>query len=198
MYDLIDVRAKAIAEAVPKAFVRVLTAQKRDAIRYIKVRRHDTPPRVNRFAPGSYVYMSQKPLNTFDVKSTRTILRVQRVTPHGVITLEGADGQAINTRIENCAPCQIPNLITDVMGTPADFPCSICHSPSLADPMLLCDTCYRGCHLQCLDPLLKEVPEGEWQCPSCIAAKPPPARPQENAETANPVEESAWGGVSAP
>ena len=34
--------------------------------------------------------------------------------------------------------------------------------------MLLCDGCGDwGCHLQCADPPLDDVPDGEWYCMYC-------------------------------
>lgn len=42
--------------------------------------------------------------------------------------------------------------------------------------MLLCDSCERGWHQQCLNPPLAEVPEGDWLCPTCVDAAPA-ARP---------------------
>lgn len=34
--------------------------------------------------------------------------------------------------------------------------------------MLLCDGCDGGHHLFCLDPPLREVPEGDWYCQACV------------------------------
>lgn len=31
--------------------------------------------------------------------------------------------------------------------------------------MLACDECTYYFHLTCLDPVLEEIPEGEWYCP---------------------------------
>ncbi|CAL8469764.1 g9306 [Coccomyxa elongata] len=38
--------------------------------------------------------------------------------------------------------------------------------------LLECDRCLRGYHLDCLDPPLDAVPEGEWRCPICEAGEP--------------------------
>lgn len=49
-----------------------------------------------------------------------------------------------------------------------DFtPCEVCGSSLNEDRLLLCDGCDLAYHLDCLDPPLSEVPEGEWYCPSC-------------------------------
>ncbi|OWF50666.1 PHD finger protein 21A-like isoform X1 [Mizuhopecten yessoensis] len=45
--------------------------------------------------------------------------------------------------------------------------CAVCgHSGQL----LLCDTCSKVYHLQCLDPPLPCVPDGRWSCPKCQAS----------------------------
>lgn len=43
----------------------------------------------------------------------------------------------------------------------------------VGNEMLLCDRCDAEYHLQCLDPVLDEVPEGEWLCPDCVEKKNP-------------------------
>ncbi|XP_073072588.1 PHD finger protein 21A isoform X7 [Manis javanica] len=44
-----------------------------------------------------------------------------------------------------------------------DF-CSICRK---SGQLLMCDTCSRVYHLDCLDPPLKTIPKGMWICPRC-------------------------------
>lgn len=34
--------------------------------------------------------------------------------------------------------------------------------------LLFCDDCDRGYHMYCLDPPIKEPPEGSWSCKLCI------------------------------
>ena len=169
MYELITQRAIILRDAMPVAYERASMAQFKQAVRFRKVRQGDLPPRRHRFSVGDYVYVSQRPINTLDVKTTRTILRVRDIRPQGVLELEGADGKTVRVRMELCAPCHIPNLVTDAVGIPADLACSVCDSPSMADPMLLCDRCDRGYHLHCLDPPLERVPLGHWCCPQCSA-----------------------------
>ena len=171
VHQLIVTRSHVIAAAMPTAFERLLKAQKRDAVRFHRVKRRDVTPRVHRFTPGSYVYTAQNPLNTLDVSTNRAILRVHQALPSGVLVLEGADGKTIRVRSELCSPCFIPNLVTDELGLiPADFPCQVCHSPSLADTMLICDKCYKGYHMSCLRPPLQSIPEDDWYCPTCHPA----------------------------
>lgn len=37
-----------------------------------------------------------------------------------------------------------------------------------ANELLECEKCEEPWHLQCLDPPLDSVPEGEWHCPQCL------------------------------
>ena len=38
--------------------------------------------------------------------------------------------------------------------------------------MLLCDFCPAVYHMQCLNPPLGAVPEGDWKCPACVVSHP--------------------------
>ncbi|WOG89550.1 hypothetical protein DCAR_0208788 [Daucus carota subsp. sativus] len=44
------------------------------------------------------------------------------------------------------------------------YECVVC---DLGGNLLCCDSCPRTYHLQCLDPPLKRIPNGKWQCPKC-------------------------------
>ncbi|MEE6499252.1 hypothetical protein FKM82_003374 [Ascaphus truei] len=44
-----------------------------------------------------------------------------------------------------------------------DF-CSVCRK---SGQLLMCDTCSRVYHLDCLEPPLKSIPKGMWMCPKC-------------------------------
>ncbi|XP_061750650.1 PHD finger protein 21A isoform X2 [Nerophis ophidion] len=44
-----------------------------------------------------------------------------------------------------------------------DF-CTVCRR---SGQLLMCDTCSRVYHLDCLDPPLKSIPKGMWICPKC-------------------------------
>jgi len=165
MFLLITQRAQILCDAMPLAYERVVSAQQRHAVRFQRVRRRDVPPRLHRFQVGDYVYVAQKPINSLDATMTRTILRVRVVRPNGVLALEGADGTVVRTRMELCAPCHIPHLVTDAVEVPANLACAICGSPSMADPMQLCDMCDNGYHMHGLAPPLEQV--GQWCCPQC-------------------------------
>ena len=167
MFLMITQREQVLRDSTPLVYERAVSAQQRQTVRFQRVRRRDDPPRLHRFQVGDYVYVAQKPINSLDVTATRTILRVRAVRPNGVLESKGADGAVVRTRIELCASCHIPYLVTNAVGVPANLACAICGSPSMADPMLLCDRCDNGYNMQCLVPPLEQVPVGQWCCPQC-------------------------------
>lgn len=169
MLELISQRADQIRAAVPKAYERALAAQRRDVVRYRKVRRGDVQPRTHRFQVGSYVYCAQPPINTLDVKTTRTILRVQKVYSTGWLDLIGADGRVITVHSEQCAPCNLSNLIPARRGPAMDGPsCKACGSDSTATPLVICDKCGSPWHTTCLPSGVVTIdPDDEWICQAC-------------------------------
>jgi hypothetical protein len=47
--------------------------------------------------------------------------------------------------------------------------CQICSSvDDPLDSLLLCDQCDTPWHMECLDPPLVVVPDGDWFCPDCV------------------------------
>jgi hypothetical protein len=58
-------------------------------------------------------------------------------------------------------------LDADLLHTTGEERCQICHSPEGEDTMVMCDNCFTGWHMACLNPPLPEVPEGVWVCPHC-------------------------------
>ncbi|XP_050233842.1 protein CHROMATIN REMODELING 4 [Mercurialis annua] len=50
------------------------------------------------------------------------------------------------------------------------YECMIC---DIGGNLLCCDSCPRVYHLQCLDPPLKRIPMGKWQCPKCCQKSDP-------------------------
>lgn len=44
------------------------------------------------------------------------------------------------------------------------YECVVC---DLGGNLLCCESCPRTYHLQCLNPPLKRIPTGKWECPSC-------------------------------
>ncbi|XP_048731307.1 PHD finger protein 21A-like [Ostrea edulis] len=68
-------------------------------------------------------------------------------------------------------PESTDGLITNGMTRPNndvhdDF-CAVCNQ---SGQLLLCDTCSKVYHLQCLDPPLSEIPDGRWSCQKCRAS----------------------------
>ena len=45
--------------------------------------------------------------------------------------------------------------------------CSTCKD---GGDLLICDTCPHSYHLNCLNPPVAVVPEGEWSCPRCTVS----------------------------
>lgn len=46
--------------------------------------------------------------------------------------------------------------------------CSNCNNADNEDKLLFCDDCDRSYHTYCLNPNLKELPEGSWSCEACM------------------------------
>jgi PHD-finger/Phytanoyl-CoA dioxygenase (PhyH) len=46
--------------------------------------------------------------------------------------------------------------------------CPKCGPKRPADQFLMCDECNTVCHMKCLVPPLKSVPEGDWYCDDCM------------------------------
>ncbi|KAG8365705.1 hypothetical protein BUALT_Bualt18G0134400 [Buddleja alternifolia] len=49
------------------------------------------------------------------------------------------------------------------------YECVVCE---LGGKLLCCDGCPRTYHLECLDPALKRIPTGKWECPTCCEQRP--------------------------
>jgi hypothetical protein len=45
--------------------------------------------------------------------------------------------------------------------------CEMCGGTHDPEKTLLCDGCDSAFHMECLDPPLTDVPDGEWLCPQC-------------------------------
>ncbi|XP_073397803.1 PHD finger protein 21A isoform X1 [Dendrobates tinctorius] len=60
-------------------------------------------------------------------------------------------------------PVPLPNPYSTDADIHEDF-CSVCRK---SGQLLMCDTCSRVYHLDCLEPPLKSIPKGMWICPKC-------------------------------
>ncbi|WVR00158.1 hypothetical protein IAU59_007300 [Kwoniella sp. CBS 9459] len=50
---------------------------------------------------------------------------------------------------------------------PSDTTCMVCGEGDSVGVQLECEKCEQPYHLFCLEPPLKEIPEGQWFCPEC-------------------------------
>uniref|UniRef100_A0A8C5QHH3 PHD finger protein 21A n=1 Tax=Leptobrachium leishanense TaxID=445787 RepID=A0A8C5QHH3_9ANUR len=60
-------------------------------------------------------------------------------------------------------PVPLPSPYSTDADIHEDF-CSVCKK---SGQLLMCDTCSRVYHLDCLEPPLKSIPKGMWICPKC-------------------------------
>lgn len=169
-------RRQLIERLVPEAMENLLIAQHRDQLRYARIRSGNYAPKRFKFEPGDFVYTAQaNSSNTLQPAARATILRVKEVRPSGRLILQGRCGRTLDRHMSQCAPCHLPGIDPSINPALADHAhdpdCEGCGSPSATDanPMLLCDHCDAGWHLQCLVPPLSAVPEGDWLCPRCAA-----------------------------
>eukprot|EP00960_Hanusia_phi_P059181 764091-Hanusia_phi.AAC.16 len=76
----------------------------------------------------------------------------------------GEDAFTISRLMCNKSIKAIERMIRD---SRRDMPCQICKNPEKGDEMILCDKCDKGYHIFCLDPPLKNIPDGDWFCYQC-------------------------------
>lgn len=57
---------------------------------------------------------------------------------------------------------------SDLLQAANDDACVLCGSGGF---LLCCDSCPLVYHMHCLNPPLSDVPEGQWDCPVCVAKK---------------------------
>ena len=147
-------------------------AQQRDKLRYAYTRSGAYLPRLRRFEPGDFVYVSTNAKTTLDIKARPLILRVKEVRPSGVLIVEGRCGSAVSVHATKCAPCHLPDIdprIDPTLVPPSeDTQCEVCHQSDDEAYMLPCDSCNRARHLYCAEPPMEVVPAGIWLCPDCM------------------------------
>jgi ribosomal protein L37AE/L43A len=120
------------------------------------------------------VYLKRQKFDSMDPRVGKIILRIIKVESNGRLLLEGRDRKQIRNHVENCAPCHNPNI--DLWQNPLlakqdlDQACQVCKKTSVKARglgMLLCDKCNEGWHMNCLNPVVRKVPKGDWFCPRC-------------------------------
>ena len=58
--------------------------------------------------------------------------------------------------------------LKESMGQPWEQTCRVCQKEDDESNVILCDHCDASYHIYCLEPPLKEIPEGSWMCDHCI------------------------------
>ncbi|KAJ9514833.1 hypothetical protein QJQ45_028503 [Haematococcus lacustris] len=166
-HDLLE-RSAVLSRETAAAMGNIRIAQHRDTLRYATTHSGSYKPAARQLHPGSFVWTQRPQANTLQLGARPEIYRVVSVGANGVARLMGKCGRVMAENVCNLAPCHLPDIdptIDHTLARPtADFPCSICKSPTDADRMLLCDGCGCGYHMFCLTPKLTFVPEGTWLC----------------------------------
>jgi hypothetical protein len=173
---VIEERAKMFEREMPIAFNNLAIAQHRDTLRNAHTRCGDYNSKVERFEVGDLVYLKRQRADSMDPRVGRIILRVVKIGPDGRLLLEGRNRKQIRDHVENCAPCHNPNIdlwqSSQLARQDLDQACQVCRKTSVHAEglgMLLCDRCNEGWHMNCLDPVVKKVPKGDWFCPRCAS-----------------------------
>ena len=152
-------------------------AQHRDYYRYMSLFEQGHPARSTGYKPGDYVMVWQKPKNKLDARAKPAILQVVDTTSSGVVLLRGADGATVKSQASHLSPCPVqvhPTVDARDRLIPAKEACQICNSPARWSKLMLCDSCNKGWHIDCLNPALTAIPEGSWFCPECSKKKAAP------------------------
>ena len=164
-------RAKLVQRHMVIAGDNLRIAQHRDTLRYAAVRDGSYLPKIRRFEPGDFVWLSRNPQGTLDIRVKPLILRVVQLKPSGVIKLQDRAGQTVEVHSSKCAPCHLPDIdprVDPTLAAPGgEHQCEHCHATDDEAYMVLCDACNKGWHTYCTQPPMERVPEGTWVCPDC-------------------------------
>ena len=167
-------RRDIVRRLCPEAMENLKIAQHRDTRRYALTRSGEWKPRRFAFQVGDFVWTQQPSLsNALQPRARPAIFRVKEIRPSGRLILQGRCGTTTERHVSQLAPCHLPGIdpsIDPSLLEDPDAPCEVCGSTECEImPMLLCDVCDAGWHLQCLQPPLDAVPDGNWLCPRCVA-----------------------------
>jgi hypothetical protein len=165
-------RAAALHASMPIAAGNLLIAQHRDTLRYARRRGGGFRPRLHRYQPGDLVYLKNfQAKSTLDLPTRPEILQIEQVNPSGTLVLRGQDKTTVVHHMRNVTPCHLPHVDLSEDSRLAKFPlhapCQVCNYPDRFAQMLVCEQCFTGWHMDCLDPPLTSIPEGDWLCPRC-------------------------------
>jgi len=166
-------RAQAHQQNCIMAMSGVEIAQRRDQLRYARLRSGEYSPRLRRFHVGDYVYVQQQKLDGLQMTVPRRVLRIKEIRDSGRLLVEGRDGQVMAISSVNASPCHLLGLDgrydTRFDNTTGAETCQVCGSPYGENTMVMCEGCWTGWHIACLPEPLSKVPEGVWCCPDCTA-----------------------------
>ena len=155
----------------------ILIAQHRDRQYWARLKGGGVTPKARRFEPGDYVYHKRMTGqgDSLSLPTRSEVTRVVSVEPGGVLKLVDKHGQVFTTRMEHCAPCNLPDvdgtMDFSVARVGRDLACCVCGSPADEDRMVVCDSCNAAWHTFCLPVPLDKPPRPEevWCCPRCTA-----------------------------
>jgi hypothetical protein len=164
-------RARLVQQAGLLAVDNIEHAQMRDQWRFLEGREGT---KRGRQAPqvGNYVYLNRPATDALMLGTRPTILRVVHVQNNGLVRLMGRDGRTIKRQMQTLELCLLPNVDPTMRQGDEEYEhtrCESCDSRDEGEKMLLCDTCDSGWHMQCLQPPLDAIPDGDWECPTCKA-----------------------------
>jgi hypothetical protein len=91
---------------------------------------------------------------------------LQEDTQHQYIDCDDAEKAKVGAALHKAVASE-SKVLSRVQPQWRDQACIVCGRMDHAALMLLCDNCDRGYHTFCLDPPLRQVPEGAWYCPQC-------------------------------
>ena len=167
-------RAELLREHCAIAAGNLRIAQQRDGLRYQRMRSGHYNTTTTKFSPGDTIYV-RRPSNPKNLQGAVLpgIYVIREVRDSGTLLVHGQCGTLTEVHSTNCAPCHLPNIDTTINPTLLDIPaghsCHACGSSEREDVLLVCDSCSRGWHLDCLQPPLSSVPEADpWCCPTCM------------------------------
>ncbi|OWM87108.1 hypothetical protein CDL15_Pgr027043 [Punica granatum] len=98
--------------------------------------------------------------------------RKRRKLPYGLDLSNGKEQNTIASEpLRNTTKQQLESEVSSTLSSSKKkghdgyyYECVVC---DLGGNLLCCDSCPRTYHLQCLNPPLKRIPNGRWQCPKC-------------------------------
>jgi len=135
-------------------------------------------PKLKKVPDGDWICQSCVALKTGKKRRrrrTQAEMLLERASAAAVTSSKGDSGVSCSGVVkgEGAAPDK-----TEAQETPWDeTTCGKCGSAEDEEHMILCDMCDSGFHLDCAEPKLKQIPEGDWICKDCRKSKKKQKRP---------------------